>query len=197
MKAERKGGYYRGGIIPAGEKYVSVTTVLQAVGKPALVAWSAKVEREMVIAKAARLYGECNGKPEAPSTIDFALRLERLLGAEKAHTKELEKAGAIGSSIHELVEWSLRAELLVAKCGAGEVADAEGFYVIEDALSNTLVRRFYVSRETCEEAILHLVASGNFGDWRCVEFVQQRDVTRVRAKSKSRVSELACCKMRG
>ncbi len=114
MKAERKGGYYRGGIIPAGEKYVSVTTVLQAVGKPALVAWSAKVEREMVIAKAARLYGECNGKPEAPSTIDFALRLERLLGAEKAHTKELEKAGAIGSSIHELVEWSLRAELCQA-----------------------------------------------------------------------------------
>lgn len=48
-----------------------------------------------------------------------------------------------------------------------------GFYVIEDALSNTLVRRFYVSRETCEEAILHLVASGKFGDWRCVEFVRK------------------------
>lgn len=110
MKAERKGGYYRGGIVPAGEKYVSVTTVLQAIGKPALVAWSAKVEREMVIEHAARLY-EKNKGLSAPA---FILALNSALGSEKAHSKELEKAGAIGSNIHELVEWSLRAELLQA-----------------------------------------------------------------------------------
>ena len=109
MTAIRKGGYYRGGIVPEGEKYVSVTTVLQAIGKPALVAWSAKVEREMVIAQAAELHATC---PVEMGTASFALRLTEMLGKEKAHTKELEKAGAIGSSIHELVEWSLRAELL-------------------------------------------------------------------------------------
>lgn len=108
MKAERKGGFYRGGIVPPGEKYVSVTTVLQAIGKPALVAWSAKVEREMVIEHAARLYDRDKGL----TSTGFILALERLLGAGKAHSKELEKAGAIGSNIHELVEWSLRAELL-------------------------------------------------------------------------------------
>lgn len=108
MKAERKGGFYRGGIVPPGEAYVSVTTVLSAIGKPALVAWSAKVEREMVIEHAARLY-EADKGLSAPA---FVLRLQALLGKEKAHSKELAKAGEIGSNIHELVEWSLRAELL-------------------------------------------------------------------------------------
>lgn len=104
----KKGRFYSGGLIPPGEKYTSVTTVLQAIGKTALVAWSAKVEREMVIEAAARLY-EADKALTAPG---FVLSLQAALGTEKAHSKELAKAGEIGSSIHELVEWSLRAELL-------------------------------------------------------------------------------------
>lgn len=104
----RKGRYYSGGIIPPGERYTSVTTILQAIGKPALVAWSAKVEREMVIEAAAELYGRDKDMTSAA----FILALQGLLGKEKAHSKELAKAGEIGSQIHELVEWSLRAELL-------------------------------------------------------------------------------------
>lgn len=104
----KKGRFYSGGIIPPGEKYASVTTILQAIGKPALVAWSANVEREMVIAEAAKLHANC---PLEMGSASFALQLQERLGKEKAHTKELEKAGAIGSSIHELIEWSLRAEL--------------------------------------------------------------------------------------
>lgn len=105
----KKGRFYSGGIVPPGEKYASVTTILQAIGKPALVAWSAKVEREMVIAQAAELHATC---PLEMGSATFALQLQERLGKEKAHVKELEKAGAIGSSIHELIEWSLRAELL-------------------------------------------------------------------------------------
>jgi hypothetical protein len=110
----RKGRFYSGGIIPPGEKYTSVTTVLQAIGKPALVAWSAKVEREMVIEVAAKLYADLADRNQSVTTPEFILSLNGLLGAEKAHTKELAKAGEIGSQIHELVEWSLRAELLQA-----------------------------------------------------------------------------------
>lgn len=104
----KKGRFYSGGLIPPGEKYASVTTVLSAIGKPALVAWSAKVEREMVIEAAAKLYAS-DKDLTAPG---FILSLQALLGTEKAHSKELAKAGEIGSKIHELVEWSLRMELL-------------------------------------------------------------------------------------
>jgi len=104
----KKGRTYSGGIIPPGEKYTSVTTILGAVGKPALVAWSAKVEREMVIEAAAKLYAE----DKALTAPGFILSLNGLLGTEKAHSRELAKAGQIGINIHELVEWSLRAELL-------------------------------------------------------------------------------------
>ena len=99
----KKGRFYEGGL-PPGEKYASVTTILQAIGKPALVAWSAKVERQMVMEAAAKLYSE----DKALTIPGFLLSLEALLGTEKAHSKELAKAGEIGSKIHELVEWSLR-----------------------------------------------------------------------------------------
>lgn len=62
----------------------------------------------MVIDAAARLYSE----DKALTVPGFILSLEALLGTEKAHSKELAKAGEIGSKIHELVEWSLRMELL-------------------------------------------------------------------------------------
>ena len=105
----RKGQrFYSGGLIPSGEKYASVTTILQAIGKPALVPWAAKVEREMVIEAAREIY-ETDKALTGPG---FVLSLQQALGAEKAHVKELEKAGHIGSSIHELIEWSLRMELL-------------------------------------------------------------------------------------
>lgn len=104
----KKGRFYSGGIIPQGEKYTSVTTILQAIGKPALIGWAAKVERELVMEVASQLYEQ----DKALTTPGFLLSLEAMLGKEKAHTKELNKAGEIGSSIHELVEWSLRAELL-------------------------------------------------------------------------------------
>jgi ATP-dependent exoDNAse (exonuclease V) beta subunit len=114
IRTERNGNrFYSGGIIPEGQQYPSVTTILKATPKSeALIAWSAKVEREMVLEEAAHLYSLArrNKREITPST--FLLRLVKRLGVEKAHSKELRKAGQIGDQIHKLCEWSLRAELL-------------------------------------------------------------------------------------
>jgi len=111
MKAERKDGakgrFYR----VAGVEYPSVTTILSVIGKPALVAWSAKVERTMVMEMSARLYEQCQALPKPISGPQWVLRLESMLGSEKAHTKELAKAGEIGSQVHALIEFTLRMEL--------------------------------------------------------------------------------------
>ena len=113
-KAERvdgaKGRLYRIG----GVEYPSVTTILQVISKPALVAWSARVEREMVIAEAGKLYERCldeDGNVAPGSSAAFCLQLQERLGKEKAHTKELAKAGEIGSQVHALIEFTLRMEL--------------------------------------------------------------------------------------
>lgn len=95
---------------PNGE-YPSVTTILQVIGKPALIAWSAKVEREMVTNVSAQLYEDIAGTPKM-SRLAYLNTLQKRLGKEKAHTKELAKAGDIGSQIHSLIEWTLRASLM-------------------------------------------------------------------------------------
>jgi hypothetical protein len=112
MKAERKDGakgrFYR----VNGVEYPSVTTVLQVIGKPALVPWAAKVERELVMEMSSRLYQKVAVLPEPMSPPQWILSLEQLLGKEKAHVKELAKAGEIGSQVHALIEFTLRMELL-------------------------------------------------------------------------------------
>lgn len=95
-----------------GRTYPSVTSILQIISKPALVAWSAKVEREMVKEVSARLYEQSLSLQEPLSLPQWLLRLEDMLGKEKAHTKELAKAGEIGTQVHALIEFTLRMELL-------------------------------------------------------------------------------------
>ena len=110
-KAERmdgaKGRFYR----VEGKEYPSVTSILQVIAKPALVAWSAKVERELVKEVSGRLYQQSQALQEPLSLPQWLLRLEDMLGKEKAHTKELAKAGEIGSQVHALIEFTLRMEL--------------------------------------------------------------------------------------
>jgi hypothetical protein len=96
-----------------GRKYPSVTTILSCISKPALVAWSANVEREMVITEAARFYEElATGPIMVPiSTSGFATQLEQRVGKARAGQKALEKAGDIGSQAHQMIEWTLRASM--------------------------------------------------------------------------------------
>ena len=89
----------------------SVTTILQVIGKPALIAWSAKVEREMVTSVSASLYEDLAGTPKM-NRMAYLMSLQTRLGKERANQKELAKAADIGSQAHALIEWNLRARMM-------------------------------------------------------------------------------------
>jgi hypothetical protein len=86
--------------------YPSVTTILSAIGKPALVNWAAKVEREMVIEEAYKMAVATSGEKLMPQE-SWKLTLNTRLGETKASQKELTKAGDIGTSVHHAIEQEL------------------------------------------------------------------------------------------
>jgi len=88
----------------------SVTTILGVIGKPALINWAAKTEREAVVHAATQLYLDAPLKPPM-SEAAYRTSLLARLGKDKAHIKQMEKAAAIGSNVHEVIEWHLRREL--------------------------------------------------------------------------------------
>ena len=89
----------------------SVTTILQAVNKPALVNWAAKTEREMVITAAADLYEDLPLAAPRMKRMAYLSTLQGRLGTTKAHAKELQKAADIGSAAHAKIEWTLRRDM--------------------------------------------------------------------------------------
>lgn len=89
-----------------GERFPSVTTILQAINKPALVNWAAKEERTMVLDCSANLYEDVAGISKM-SRMAWLTTMEFRLGKEKAHRKLLAKAGELGSQTHEMIEWTL------------------------------------------------------------------------------------------
>jgi hypothetical protein len=105
-----KGRFYT---LPDGRKYPSVTTILSVIGKPALINWAANVEREMVVEAAANLYEDLpiDGKTPKMSRAGYVATLQERIGKTKAHTKELAKAGDIGTQAHALIEWNIRKSL--------------------------------------------------------------------------------------
>jgi hypothetical protein len=101
-----KGRFYH---TPDGD-FPSVTTILGCVGKPALINWAANTERDLVIETAANLYEDIHGTPKM-NRASFVTTMGLRLGKEKAHQRALAKATAIGSQVHNLIEWTLRAKL--------------------------------------------------------------------------------------
>jgi PD-(D/E)XK nuclease superfamily len=102
----RKGRFYP---TPAGE-LPSVTTILTAIGKPALIHWAANVERELVVETAANLYQDLAELPKMERPTYITTLITRL-GKEKAHQRLLAKAGDIGTQVHKLIDWTIRAGL--------------------------------------------------------------------------------------
>lgn len=96
-----------------GERYPSVTHILTAIAKPALIAWSANAERAACTEAAADLYQEWTAQTPPPiMPRDWYLStLTARLGAVKAHQKELAKAGEIGTEAHKLIEWTMKSAL--------------------------------------------------------------------------------------
>lgn len=88
----------------------SVTTVLSVISKPALLNWYAKVEREMVLKCSADLYEDCPSNTRMSRT-GWITTMQSRLTNEKAAARELAKAAEIGSQVHKLIEWNLKAQL--------------------------------------------------------------------------------------
>lgn len=101
----------------------SVTSVLSVIGKPALINWAAKVERELVLKASADLYEDCPSNPRMSRT-GWITTLQSRLTKEKAHQKELAKASEIGAQVHSLIEWSLKAELCMEAGPSPHICDA-------------------------------------------------------------------------
>ena len=93
-----------------GRDLPSVTHILSVIAKPALIAWSANQERDAVCAAAADLYAQLHQHPLVPRAI-YLTTLQAALGKEKAHQRELAKAGEIGTQIHARIEYDLRQHL--------------------------------------------------------------------------------------
>lgn len=89
-----------------GQHLPSVTTILEACAKPALVPWAAKQERELVYSAVRRLIAN-----PGVGRANFMASLETAVGHEKAHVKAMSKARTIGSEAHGLIEWHIRREL--------------------------------------------------------------------------------------
>lgn len=90
----------------------SVTNVLGIIGKPALVAWSARVEREAVVHAAVQLHADhVRGNGPLMNEAVYRETLLARLGSDKAHTRELAKAAEIGTNTHAVIEHELRKKL--------------------------------------------------------------------------------------
>lgn len=108
-----------------GRKLPSITNVVGVLDKPALVPWAAGKERDAAIAAAKRLRAE-GAFASGITDEEFDAIFREAMGSAKAHVKELESAGAIGTSIHEQIERGLRKEmdLPAFKRGASTLSEA-------------------------------------------------------------------------
>lgn len=90
----------------------SATNALACIAKPALGPWMAKVEREAVVHAAVALHEDYvkGGAGHMVGAVYEQTLLKRL-GADKAHVRELQKAGEIGTSVHAYIEYKLRKKL--------------------------------------------------------------------------------------
>jgi hypothetical protein len=116
------------------QRYPSVTTILGAINKPALVGWAAKEERTLVTEAAAALYADTQRLATPLPSPAYLLALEQRLGQTKAHVKALQQAADIGTQAHHAIEHALRAQLGVAVGPAPVLPDAAlwAFMAFED-----------------------------------------------------------------
>jgi hypothetical protein len=105
---KRSGRFYE---VPDVGLLPSVTTILNCVGKPALINWAAKVEREMAVEVSTQLYIDAIKAGKTLTPVHWKMSLETRMGTQKASQKQLTQAGDIGTEVHNLVEWTIRTQL--------------------------------------------------------------------------------------
>jgi hypothetical protein len=130
-----------------GMEYPSVTTILSVVGKPALIAWSANTEREMVMNASSQLYQDIAGTPKMSPTA-YLMSLKTRIGTVRAGQKELAKAAEIGSQTHKLIEWNLRASLMQEPGPSPQISDRAmwAFMAWEDWRKSVNLKPIYIEQ---------------------------------------------------
>lgn len=93
-----------------GQQLPSVTTILSAINKPALVKWAENTATAAVTAAAADLYLDLL-KAAPMSRPAYIGTLQTRLGAQRQSDRELAKAAEIGTQAHAVIEWTLRRQL--------------------------------------------------------------------------------------
>lgn len=151
-----------------GELYPSVTHILGAINKPALVPWAAKQERAAVSAAAATLYSELSAAGQQYPASWFATALATKLGSVKAHERRLARAGDIGSEAHQAIEWLLRTALgseagpkPVISAPARIAVEAFKAWALEVQLKPILIERVVFSKRHRYAGTLDLLARVN------------------------------------
>lgn len=93
--------------------YPRLTSVLDILNRPALMWWAANQEREMCRTAVVETYAQCKSLLLTPAVqpIDFLHEFDRVLGSQKAHQKQSQKAKDIGSETHALIQHDLKARL--------------------------------------------------------------------------------------
>jgi hypothetical protein len=109
----------------------SVTQVIDALNKPALIPWAAKVQQEADIAVAWRAAQDASERAETfaerfTDADSFEARFRELAGQEKEHRKQLKAAEELGTQVHALIEHHLKG-LLGIDVPAPEVSDEAHF----------------------------------------------------------------------
>jgi len=135
---------------PAGQRS-RVTKVLKVVGTgyEYITNWAVGTERTAVLNAAVEsmLEGEFNGPQE------FQMDIEARLTGARQHVKELAKAGEIGTSIHQMIQWQLRQELGEEAGPAPVLSDAAqwGFMAWQDWYKNARIRPVRIEQPVWEE----------------------------------------------
>lgn len=96
-----------------GRKLPSVTTILGALAKPALVGWAAREERNALLASSYIAYKEEVAAMglEVLDAGEWQRRVLEVNGDQQAHRRAMSTAATIGSTVHEAIERALRIEI--------------------------------------------------------------------------------------
>ena len=141
---------------PDGARFPSVTSILKAINKPALIDWAASRERALVVQAAADLHEDLPIGTRKMSRAAYVTTLETRLPRTKAHRSELDAAGDIGSKTHALIEWNLRKEL-------GQVVGAQPVLKDEALFAFSAYQEWRQSVHLCPIAIEQVVWSSEWG----------------------------------
>jgi hypothetical protein len=105
LAVKKEGRFYE---LPDGTKLPSVTTLLSAIAKPALINWASYGARDATIAAARAIYEASDGDI-SPASFEAALR--KTLGKRPAHLAKSDEALDIGTLVHARIEAETRREL--------------------------------------------------------------------------------------